>query len=475
MRMNTNMTMAKWEVIWKTMRDVVAGRDAVIEHDIVVCGGGFGSRDAIARPHLYAYVNPLGGQLATDYTSYLMRGNFFGATDRTINAFAGLIFAKEPEIETSGDFEDYLGDVDLQGTSARDFAQKLVYEELTVGRVGILVDYTTDNDGGRSYLSMFAAESIKCYRERFVKGAGKVLVFLELMEKYQDNDGKDCEQKRELSIDSDGYYLQRVLRIDNKTGVYIEVERFEPKINGKRMSRIPFYFVGGCEIRKPLLLDLAHTNLAHWRNDIELAHGLHFAAIPTFCITGHTQNDSDGKITIGGESAIVLSNPNAKAGFAEFSGAGLGSLRDRGDDLMAQMAALGSNVLSSERQANETLGGAELRTAGERGALTAIARDVSIALSRALTAMVSWALGGMDVTAEIELNTDFGAHRMDSQMLTALINGVNSGIIPMQVFVDNMRRGGIVGEGLSNDDYMAVIENEPPSTKPSNATLDNND
>src|SRR5687767_1970413 len=107
---------------WERCRDVAAGQDAV---------HGAGAK----------YLPRLKDQEDPEYDAYKMRAVFFNATWRTIDGLRGMIFRRPPKVEVPASVEELLKDVDLQGTPFELFASKTVEEVLTVGRVGILVDY----------------------------------------------------------------------------------------------------------------------------------------------------------------------------------------------------------------------------------------------------------------------------------------------------------------------------------------------
>ena len=139
-----------------------------------------------------------------------------------------------------------------------------------------------------------------------------------------------AEQIRVLDLDQEGLYRQRVFR--QLEGQWRQFgPDIEPRLDGRRMTRIPFIIFGPRgnrpAVAKPPLLDLVNVNLSHYRTTADFEHGAHFTGLPTAVITGHRLDEGEG-LAIGAGEAWVLPAPDAKAFFLEFSGQGLGALSD---------------------------------------------------------------------------------------------------------------------------------------------------
>jgi hypothetical protein len=451
---------------WGRLRDAVAGRDAIMAHDSAEALKPAKSRNS--------YLPPLSDQDQAEYAAMQARSSWFGATDRTVNALAGLIFAKDPEVKAQGAINALLRDIDLSGTNLRDFAQKVVVEELTTSRVGLMVEFPdTDTSAmtqaeaelanARPYITAWAAEQIQDWRVGNVPGQGSRLTMVKLRESvatFEDDlsPAVYVTQYRILDL-FQGFYRQRVYRETGSKEWALAVEIF-PTSQNERLRYIPFTIVGGTEVRKPLLLDLADVNFAHYRTDADYSHALHMSALPTPWAAG-VQLEPGEKLQIGSGAAWVFPDPTAKAGYLEFSGQGLDPLRDRLADLEKQMAILGARSLGGEKASNETATGVELRSAGERGTLAGVAADVSDAIRQCLDWMA--ARFGASAGAEFSLNRDYGLHRMDPQMLAQLVAAYQSGSMPVSVLFSNLKRGDIVPADMDQDTYTAELDEATPT------------
>jgi hypothetical protein len=165
-------------------------------------------------------------------------------------------------------------------------------------------------------------------------------------------------------------------------------------------------------------------------------------------------------LALGSTSAWVFPDPAASAGFLEFKGEGLKAVREAMKDKEHRMAVLGARMLADDKKTAEAFGTVELKTAGERSALASIARAASDAIVRSLNWMSEW-VGGSPET-EFALNTDFGAARMEPEMLTAIVGAYQTGAIPMSVMFENLKKGEIVRPDMEFEEYEAQLEDEGP-------------
>lgn len=454
--------------VWRRCRDVISGRDALL----VQARTYQSTNQPLSTFTFESYIPRLEAQNQQEYLEYCERASFFNATGRTVDAFAGLIFSKPAQIEVDASLEAYVEDINLSGDSLREFSQFVVYEELSTTRCGILVDYPAVDTTGmsraeaerlniRPFMQLYKAESIINWRTQNVNGAKVVtmVVLTEQMEVAQDEFTTTTETVYRVLDLVDGIYRVRLM---NGKGELVSDVRF-PKMNGQFMTEIPFTFVGGVDIRKPLLIDLVDTNLAHYRNSADYEHGLHFTGLPTPYVAGVTLGDGQS-LTIGSKTAWVFSDPSANAGYLEFKGDGLKTLAEALKQKEHRMSVLGARMLADEKRTSETTSTVELRTAGERSILAATAYDVSDAIRKSLDYMSMWVNG--TANNKYTLNVDFGVHRMEYNMLNSLVSAVQSDMMPMRVFFDNLQRGEIVSPDITFEEY----ENEIV-TNPANLTI----
>ncbi len=451
--------------LWARCRDFAAGSDKVKE-------GGEG------------YLPKLGGQTDDEYEAYKSRAQFYNATGRTIEGMGGLVMRIDPVVDLPSQLADLEDDVDYQGTSLFEFAKLQVLENLTVGRTGILVDMPVRTDqnttqaraealGLRPYLAHYTAESIYSWRTQRIGGA-VVLTQVVLQEFIETVDPQDefltTSETRFRVLDlGEAGYKQRIFKAnkDNKDWTQ-DGDDIVPTMGGKPLTFIPFVFIGTRtntpDVQKPPVADLVDVNLGHYRNSADLEHGLHFTALPTPVITGHS-GSADEAIAIGSETFLVLKSPNAKAFFMEFSGAGLTPMQSAMDKKEGQMASLGARMLSTEKKGVEAADTARIHRSGEAGVLASMAGSVTKGIKRALNIAAEWA-GAAAGSAEFQLNKDFLPINMDPGMLRELLAAWQSGGISMPVLFDNLKRGELIRDDVTLEDMQEDIDNNIPGGGP---------
>lgn len=447
---------------WALMRDVIQGQKAIQK-------GGV------------KYLPKLSDQSDVEYEGYKKRATFFNATGRVVDALTGMVFRKDAKLEKSDSLDEILNDVTLTGTPFEQFAEHVVEQVMGPNRVGVLVDFpnaqaaagdrvltrdVAEREGIRVYASIYRAEDIINWRTVTV-GGKTVVSLVVLRECVSEVDPADpftensVVQYRVLQL-LGGLYQQSVWRevgAKGKKKTWQAVMTITPIRSNKPLGFIPFEFFSseGSEttVHDPVLYDLAIVNLAHYRNDADHEHGLHFTGLPTAVISGVSDNDDD-TYRIGSSTAWVFSDPQAKAQYLEFRGEGLGALREAMKDKEERMAALGARMLSPEKRDAEASDTIAQKRQGETSSLAALTNSVSRGLTRVLTMMAEWQ--GIDGKVNVKLNTDFLAVAMPPQQITALLQAVMTSNLSPQSFYEALVKGEVVSGVRDYDEEKALID-----------------
>ena len=443
---------------WQRMRDTVAGTDAV---------KAAGTK----------YLPALKDQTTADYEAYCTRAKFFNATWRTIQALTGMLFRRPPVIDTPESVSALLEDVTMSGVSFITFAQQIAMETLTVGRVGILVDYPSQSTEGmtaaeaaklnlRPVMQRYEAENIINWKTAWI--GNKTVLTLVVLTEEAALEGNEFEHKTETRyrvLDLfNGAYRVRVFRIDDKGEDEQVGGDIFPVMSGKPLDFIPFFFLGvddtTPQLDLPPLLDLVDLNLDHYRMSADHKHGLHFTGLPTGVITGYRPENEGDKLYVGAAHFLVLPDPQAKASFLEYTGQGLSAIVEELERTEQQMAILGARLLTAEKKATETSQTANIHRQGESSVLSSIASTISRALTQALTLFSKWA--GSDTECTVELNQEFLPPEMTPQELSALVSAWQTGAISMQVLFSCLQKAELIASDLSLEEMQAQIGSEGP-------------
>lgn len=455
----TNPTYDKLAPKWKRCSDVVDGQDALHKG---------------RETYLPKFVD----ESEEEYSARLKRANFFNATWRTIAGLTGLAFRKEPTVEVPAAIEPYLADVDLAGNSLDKLAKGLVEDMLEYGAFGLLVDHPPRPDGMtpitqavaealglRPTIQYYEIESVINWRYERINNVHQLtlVVLKEDASVAADEFSHETEDRyRVLDLvplmgeaGQSWAYRQRVFRINDKNEDELVSETY-PQMNGRALSYIPFKIAGLLD--EPPLIDLVDLNVAHYQVNAEHRHGLHFTALPTLFVTGL---QDDKPIYIGSTAAITTPIPDAKAEYVEFKGQGLSAIKDTLKEFKQEMAVLGARMIADESARQiETLGGTQIKRAGENSILASIVLEVGGAIEWALGVFAEWA--GVSGEVRYEINRDFNPAGLDAQQLTALTGAVMSGHISHAEFFDLLQRHDVVDARKTFEEHQAEIEMQGP-------------
>lgn len=438
---------------WKKCRDAATGERAI-------------------HAEREKYLPRLSQESDSSYNLRLGMTPFFNATWRTIAGLRGMLFRKPPITDAQGTILSALDNIDLAGTSMSDLAQVAVEEALTVGRVGLLVDYpqVEDSDritqadvirrGLRATIVLYKAETIINWKTSASNGASRLdmVVLLESASLPGKTEFDHASENRYRVLDIfGGIYRQRVFRINDKDEDVLISESY-PKMNNQPMTFIPFVFIGvdmlGPEVDDPPLIDLVNTNLKHYGQATSYERGCFFSGLPTMFISGH--DDESMPIYIGGSVANALPSPDAKAYYVEVAG-NFAALRTNLEDKKREMAVLGARMLEEQKLGVEAAEAIARRTNGEESFLSAIAQTVSKGLTQAVNWFAKWQ--GVDDRITYEINRDFVPSKMDSQTLTALVSSWQMGAFSKETLFQNLKQGEIIADDVTFEEEEARTEN----------------
>lgn len=436
---------------WRQMRDHLAGSETVKKRGV-------------------EYLPFLGDENDSDdqanYQRYKQRALYLEATARTHQVLTGAITWKDPIISDMGDnLVDLLQDVTMEGESFAQLTRAVVSEVVAVSRCGILVDLPaiqtpTYNNGEYPYFVLYKTEDIINWRYERINNEMKLtLVVLREMFSTEGTDEFTTDENvryRVLRL-RDGVYTQQVYEQIEEGGQILTGEEFVPAVRGAGLNEIPFVFCGveGVSPRVPkLVLDgVKETNISHYVTSADLEHGRHFTALPQPWVAGF---QPDQELRIGSGVAWVATEPNARAGYLEFSGSGLGSLERALEHKEKQMAILGAKLLEGQRPGVLAAETARINQAGESSTLSAISSNIEIGLTKALRLWVNMQ-AGTDVPF-VELNKDFVDQRLDPAGLSSVVQAYLSGAISYSTLFYNLKRGEIVADTVDETEEEAAVK-----------------
>lgn len=418
------------------------------------------------------YLPILSGQNDLDYREYIERGTFYNATKRTSIGLTGTIMRKEPQIECPPLVNRILDKVGSEKQSIQEIVRLVVQNIIDYGYYGILVDAPTITEeeifagkpSGQPYMALYSPGTILNHRITFIDGKNKLsMVSLAEKETFVDPDNffntlsKDVV--RVLQLDKNGIlFIQLFEKTEGKEGAsWQQVGKdIYPQVMGKKWTEIPFVFFGSVSNTpfpdEPLLMDLANLNLAHWRVTVDYYHGLHYCGMPTPWAAGF---GSDAQLRLGGKTAWVSDDPNARCGYLELTGKSIETIKVALNDLEKQMAVIGGRWLEQQKKAAEAAETVSMHYSGDTATLSTVVTSAEQGLRKAINYLSRWL--GQEENAEVKLNRDFVSGKMSAQDITALLQALQAGKISIDTFLYNLQRGEILPEMRTIEDEKLLI------------------
>ena len=469
---------------WMRGRDFIEGSDAVKAQK-----EKYLPRLGSHKPTLAGENTSILGISDTPYEQYLRRATFLNATGKTRDALVGMLTRKGIEVVFP---EAAMPVLEVIGSNLDDFedlSMKVLDEAIGIGRCGIMVDVA---EGREDFplAAIYHAEAITNWSEILVDGS-RVTGSVTLQEPHikgasgnelrvfrrlvlgdpTAEDGGNYEDAAALTgaeLTAPIYFVELwVENESNKKGDngFSRVDLTVPrKRGGDVMRRIPFVFVNSMSTKatpsKPALLDITVLNEAHYRNSADYEHGLHFTALPQPYAAGFQFN---GDVAIGAGQIWSSEDPNAKANYLEFTGAGLGQIEKAMGEKVLQMAALGASFLEDVRGgAKETAESVRHRASGNHSALSRIGENLSSALTDVLVHVASFL--NLDTDGiNVSLTDDFTAKPVDANTLKALLEAVLSGTMSWQSYFAALERGEVYPDEWDMDKEAEAIAEGLPS------------
>lgn len=451
---------------WRRCRDACAGSDAIKAAGVEYLPALSSHKVDLAHQ----------GDGRGRYEAYLRRALWFNMARRSKLGLSGVVTMRAPKIETTSEQAAKFAKV----VSRLRF--KVVDEQLEVSR-GVLV---VNQKGKNAPLpSFFWADAIVNWEFEYVDGQDAngeeqyrlVMLVIEddESEKVNDFESKPVLVRHAYLMVGDApdkrvcHYTKWTRAQDSD--VWVErTEGLQPvkSMGGKPLDHIPAIVVGATtvnepDIEDPPLLDLVDVNISHYQNSADLEHGRHWTALPTAVAVGFPLKDEHQKpveLNVGGESAWMTENPDAKAFYLEFAGAGLGHIADGMKEKQKMAAVLGARLLEEQKDAVEAAETIKTRHAGERSVLSRIAAACSEALTWCLREMLLFAQPGYVVKEgqdTITLATDFLNKKLTPEELTSLTDALQAGGISYSTYFSLLQGAEIIPEGRTEEEEAELI------------------
>lgn len=383
---------------------------------------------------------------------------------RTVLVNAARPFSKAMTFgdKTPPKIQEWIEDIDQQGTSLAAFSVQAMVACLSKGLHGVLVDYPkaeavkTKADekaaGVRPYWVHYPAGTILGWKTVLGKD-GLQFSQLRLLEAAEVEDGaygiKTVEQVRVLSPGKWETYRQNK---DNQ-------DIWDLAGSGTTtLPVVPFVFFYGIRstfgVGHSPMRDLAFQNVEHWQSASDQQTILHVARVPILFLKNF---ETDKPINIGAGCAISADGEHADAKYVEHSGNAIQAGKESLIDLQDRMRSSGAELISL-LPAYTTATQVSSDTEATKSLLQQIVEVFEESVEACLNLMAAWV--NEDETAEVAIYKDFGALTdTDPQVLNAAAAG---GSISKQTHFEELQRRDVVAADRTWEDELARLELEAP-------------
>ena len=266
------------------------------------------------------------------------------------------------------EWDAFFDNCSLDGESLTSFARSLLDASIDSGIAGILIDYPkTDGTlnlaqerslGLRPYLCLIPFADILGWKSTIGSQTfgefttyGNRLTQLRIRDVVTETDPEDEFKEitrpavRVFEQDQAGEQVKHRLFVlrpaeSGQQERWVQVD--DTTLSITTIPFVPSYSSApdGFMRARPLLLDIARLNLAHWQTSADLAHSLHLTSTPQMVLTGVQAIGENGDLSVSPDRNIILSDPTSKAEWIGAPSSGSEVMIKRLDELEHAMFSL---------------------------------------------------------------------------------------------------------------------------------------
>jgi hypothetical protein len=382
------------------------------------------------------------------------------AFKRTVLVNAARPLSKDMVIgeETPTRIQEWLPDIDQQGTTLAAFCVQLMGRLLSKGATGVLVEFPRTSAtktqaqekaaNVRPYCVEYPPGTVLGWRTAVVNGV-TCLTQLRLLEQVEVADGdygtKSVEQVRLLEPGKWSVYQQNPRNKD----LWDEIDAGTTSI-----EFIPFVFFYGIRSGFGLgispLADLAFQNVEHWQSASDQQTILHVARVPILFLRLFGEKST---LAIGANAALQAEDKDADAKYVEHSGAAIEAGKDSLIDLQDRMRSSGAELISL-LPAYTTATQVSADGEANKSLLQQIVEMFEESIEQMLNFMAAWVKE--PETAEVELFKDYSA--MSDSDPTTLGSARKDGVISRETAFEELQRRDVISPDRTWEDEQKRLQ-----------------
>lgn len=431
------------------------------------------------------------GQVA--YDAYKLRSVFPEYMSDALEYFMGSLHNKSPVIELPEEMEDLRNNATPLGEPLEILLQRINLEQLTTGRVGILLDLPKKPDPSRPlpFIALYVAEAIINWDDQTSDGQNEdatdegglreVLNLVVLDEsgikRNADFEWETVERYRVLQLgdmglnEVEGVYKQGLFQNDVGTGLtFDETRMVPPMIRGKTLSSIPFKFINTKDISpepdQSPLMSLCRQCFTIYRGEADYRQNLFMQGQDTLVVIGGRQRNSlpgddavEEPLRTGAGARIDL-ELQGDAKYVGVNSQGLAEQRTALSNDRKRCESRSGQLIDATQGDKESGAALKTRVGAQTATLNQIAKTAALALEMLLKQCAEW-MGADPAKVKVTPNLEFADYQMAGQDLGNLMTAKRNGA-PLSM--RSIHRLAVQGN-LTNMDYeteQEEIKAEPP-------------
>lgn len=441
------------ESTWKMLRDFHAGSKAVKDAGVM-------------------YLPPTDGMLIdgmkkgerglASYEAYKMRARVPDYITEGVRALLGLLHQKPATIRLPAKM-DYLRDsASPQGETLVAMHRRINYEQLVIGRVGLLSDIAPD--GGDPYIAVYSGERITNWNVRegtVTQGKLQMVVLDETSSRFNmDNLGWESAVQYRVAWIEGNQYKQKVFEGPNQS--FTTEGAITPMWSGRPLDEIPFEFINGADtlsdIDNPPLLALLDICIGIYLGEADYRQNLYMQGQQTLVVVGGVTNPEG----IAGEKDALRTGAGARIdvgveGDAKYIGVSPGGLEQQAkaidsDRRRAELKA-GELVQNSKSQA-ESGKAMATRYNAQTATLNQLATASGEGLQNILRRIALW-MGENPEEVVVIPNTEFIDFSLDGRSFADIMSAIRENGLPLSL---ESVHAILADRGLTNLDFNTEMD-----------------
>ncbi len=470
---------------WRIMRDSIQGERKIKESTI-------------------AYLPPTAGQImdgalkiprssngAAAYANYLARARYPDLVKTAVSTQVGVMVREPAVIKLPAQMESMRENATRKGESLQGLLRRIYEQQLSFGRIGLLVDFPQDpitaERAELPHLVEYNAESIINWDdERFTEFGSDVLSLVVVNETIivRGKDPEDVfewvEERRFRAIVLEAVDPEFPVGVSNplvyKTFVVVDevvTESVTPQFRGVTLDEIPFVFIGANDLNalpdEIPLLGLARLALHIYQSGADYYHALHVIGSDTLVISGEeigANGDAkdEAQPTRVGTGAIIRLDTDGDAKFIGIDSNGIPEQRTALQNDLVEAREHGARLLEPRKGQAESGEALKSRIASATANLHQIALTGAAGLERSLKQVAKW-IGANPDEVEVVPNLDFAQTKVDPKKAKDLVEAKKEGFPISNQSMHTWAQDNNLTR-LTFEEELDLIDKEEPEPEP---------